>query len=426
MDHVIIIGAGAAGLIAARVLRSGGATVDVVEARERAGGRIFTIPPEGFSAPVDTGAEFIHGEPPLLKALVREAGVELRKGRGRMWSVSADGVSDNQPFDEEWEGFLSLLNKLEVDMPIGEFLNTRFKTDAHRALRESVVRFVQGFDAADSSKASAFALREEWAAEEDSLTGHHVVGGLSRIIDHLRDTCIGLGVRFHFSTHVNRVEWETGTVTVHTSAGMLRAPRCLITVPPAVIQAQRIVIDPFPAIHQHAISSIETGGVIKFLFEFNDAFWDSPVEKSIRQLPDMHFVFSDAFIPTWWSQNPDPVPLLTGWLSGPVTREISKSSGELIADAIISLAHIFHTGPDAIVKRVKASKVVNWVTDPLSLGAYAYRTVGIEHSLRLLSLPIADTIFFAGEAYHTGKEMGTVEAALASGKETAERLLKTV
>src|SRR5579884_4455016 len=83
---VAVIGAGAAGLAAARALAERGLTVVVLEARDRIGGRVATIRPEGSGLPVELGAEFVHGRPPETFAIVRAAGLTLCERCGEMWT----------------------------------------------------------------------------------------------------------------------------------------------------------------------------------------------------------------------------------------------------------------------------------------------------------------------------------------------------
>src|ERR1700757_3790373 len=86
-DHIIVIGAGAAGLMAARELIRAGKRVTILEARDRCGGRIYPLPPEEFGSPAEGGAEFVHGAAPVTRALMREAGVSLSPRGGTSWSV---------------------------------------------------------------------------------------------------------------------------------------------------------------------------------------------------------------------------------------------------------------------------------------------------------------------------------------------------
>src|SRR6187399_2191048 len=92
-DHIVIVGAGAAGLMAARELARAGKRVTILEARERCGGRIHPLPAAQFGYPADGGAEFVHGEAPVTRALLREAGLLLQEIEGRQWSFDGAKLS---------------------------------------------------------------------------------------------------------------------------------------------------------------------------------------------------------------------------------------------------------------------------------------------------------------------------------------------
>jgi monoamine oxidase len=166
---------------------------------------------------------------------------------------------------------------------------------------------------------------------------------------------------------------------------------------------------------------LEAGGVAKFLMEFKDAFWEKQ-SPGIREISNLGFLFSDAGVPTWWSQRPAPVPLLTGWLAGPITRELPAETA-LLGEAVKSLAYIFDCREEKIFENLRTSRIINWMSDPFSRGAYAYATVQTREAVKVISKPVAETIYFAGEAFYDGDAMGTVEAALGSAKQVVKKLL---
>src|SRR5438105_1193207 len=86
-NHVVVVGAGAAGLMAARELARAGRAVTILEARDRCGGRIEPLASAQFGYPAEGGAEFVHGEAPVTRALAREAHVKLPPLRGTRWIV---------------------------------------------------------------------------------------------------------------------------------------------------------------------------------------------------------------------------------------------------------------------------------------------------------------------------------------------------
>src|SRR3954471_16032757 len=92
-EHIIVVGAGAAGLMGARELARAGKRVTILEARERCGGRIDPLPASQFGYPADGGAEFVHGEAPVTRALLREAGLLLQEIEGQQWSFDGATLS---------------------------------------------------------------------------------------------------------------------------------------------------------------------------------------------------------------------------------------------------------------------------------------------------------------------------------------------
>ena len=423
MTDVIIVGAGAAGLSAAEVLSRSEKSLYILEARDRIGGRIHTIKDEGFSYPAEAGAEFMHGELPLTKALMKEARVSYRAGHGRVWNVINNRLSGGKFFDEGWNELMEGLQQLEQDITIGEFLEKYFSDPKHESLVQSVKGFVQGYDAADVNKVSAMALAEEWNSGD--VKGYRPIGGYSQLMEFLLKEIEQHNGILELSSVVRKIRWKPGEIEIETNKGeTFVSQKILITVPISILKADVVQFEPRLPQHQDALSHLEIGEVIKFLFEFKDRFWERGNSEEFRQMPSLNFLFSDAFVPTWWTQKPNDVPLLTGWLAGPIVRTIQQDDSFLFAEAIKSLAYLFGCQPDQLLKKIRSARVVNWSADEYSRGAYAYKTLKTSSAIKTFSTPVDNTIFFAGEGLYDGAEMGTVEAALASGREAAEKILE--
>ena len=143
-----------------------------------------------------------------------------------------------------------------------------------------------------------------------------------------------------------------------------------------------------------------------------------------RDLADLSFLASDAAVPTWWTQHPAHHPVLTGWLAGPKAERVSSLTPPEIVDlGLASLGEIFDLPPDRIGKDLVASRAINWGNDPFARGAYSFATPQTRAAQSALRQPDGGAIFVAGEALYAGPDMGTVEAALASGLETAQMIL---
>jgi monoamine oxidase len=170
-----------------------------------------------------------------------------------------------------------------------------------------------------------------------------------------------------------------------------------------------------------AAADIGFGNVVKFLLRFTTKWW---VDQGGRDLSDLSFLISEASVPTWWTQQPAGYPVLTGWLAGPRADRVSLlTSGELVELGVASLAEIFALPRDQLRKNLVASRAINWGNDPFARGAYSYATTGTKEAQALLKKPDGGAIFFSGEALYAGPDMGTVEAALANGLETAQMIL---
>ena len=138
----------------------------------------------------------------------------------------------------------------------------------------------------------------------------------------------------------------------------------------------------------------------------------------------LSFLLSNAPVPTWWTQYPARYPVLTGWLAGPKADRVSSlTPAELIEMGLASLAEIFELSVDHIRKDLVASQAINWGNDPFARGAYSYATPKTREAQSLLRKLDDGVIFFSGEALYDGPDMGTVEAALANGQETAQAIL---
>ena len=426
---VLIIGAGACGLMAAHELSKVGKKVTVLEARNRIGGRIRTIHSDSFLMPVETGAEFIHGEFPFTTKLLKEAGINYYELEGKMFSFRNGELDKNKNFIEDSRQLEKKMNELKQDMSVNDFLNTYFPGEKYKDLRDSTRGFVEGYDAADADKASTFAFRDEWNNSETKQ--FRIEGGYEKLIQHLKERCEAAGVNISLNKEMAEVRWKKGEVRLFDNDIYYAAPKVIITVPPALLTAEAgssNAITFFPEIPEKiaAAGDIGYGNVIKFTLQFKEPFWkDGEMEKRYNQsLEKLSFLFSDAEVPTWWTQLPYPVPILTGWFAGPRAEKSKDDSETILLDkALNSLSFIFKIKVEELKAKLAASHVANWGADPYSRGAYSYSTLASTKARKELIKPVEDTLYFAGEALDEGHQTGTVEAALKDGVRVAKQII---
>lgn len=423
--EIIIIGAGIAGLTAAYELGKAGKKVIILEARGRTGGRIHTSRPKGFTQDVEAGAEFIHGNLPFTLQLLKDSGGGAKPIGGSMWKKAKGRLEEQEEFVNDAGSLAEKIKELEQDMPVSEFLQRYFGTPEYEQLREDLRRFVEGYDAADVSRASTLALAGEFMEDEAQ---YRPKDGYGALIRYLERTCLAQGSEILLNASVGQVIWTPGQVAVELKDGrMFRASQMLITVPLGVLQATDGPDAPIsfsPAIDNKikAAQFLGFGKVIKFVLEFREAFWKNKVKDA--DLSGFGFIFSDAAVPTWWTQAPQDTCLLTGWLAGPdADKHSGIDSKTLLELALQSLSYIFDQPAVVLQQNLSAWHIADWGADPYALGAYAYATVNGGWAKSELATPEENTLFFAGEGVYYGPENGTVEAAIASAIQAVKLLL---
>lgn len=417
---VLVLGAGIAGLAAARALTDKGLTVIVLEARERVGGRMWTDSSLGL--PLDLGASWIHGMNgnPITK-LARQFGVKtMATDDENSVMVHADG---SEMTDAEWAEIESLFEEIYA-----EVAEMQEDTDNDMSLQEAFDAVLAGHDLSEDelrglnyyaylSTALEYGADPkdlslwEWDQDEE-FGGEEVIfpGGYNQITDGLAK---GLDIRL--TTVVNTVRYGSDGVEVETSLGSFVADKAVMTFPLGVLKQASVKFEPpLPASKQEAIDRLEMGVLNKVYLKFSEAFWGEDVE-TISYFGEELGEWCDwlSFVPFTGE------PVLMAFHGGDKGFALEElSDDEIVAGAMQTLRLMFG---DAIPEP-NGVLITRWGKDPYSFGAYSHIppfASGADYEA--LAESVDDVLYFAGEAT-SRQHPSTVHGAYLSGVRAAEEM----
>jgi monoamine oxidase len=370
----------------------------VLESRERIGGRVHTLRPEGWPFPVEAGAEFVHGRPPSLLPLAKEA----RELRGGHFAAGLTGC------DELWRSTMDKLGSLPAgrEKSVQAALRSpRFRLRTSAEERRVAAGFLEGFNAARLDRASVKAIAQQSEAAE--RIGGDRVARLPRGYD-VVPRRLAHGTRVLLGSQVREVRWTRAGVMVAGRGGRYEARRAVLTLPLGVLQARAVRFEPpLPAWKERAIDALAMGPVVKVALLFERPHWPE----------DLVFLHARGEpVPTFWRPLPSRAPALVGWAASRDAEALRRQ--DPVAAAVRSLSA-------ALGERVRPRRalVFDWQEDTLSRGAYSWVPVGAMKAQRDLARRVGP-LHFAGEATHFAGACGTVHGAIETGLRAAREIAR--
>jgi monoamine oxidase len=419
--RVVVIGAGLAGLAAARELRRGGCHVVILEARHRIGGRIWTSN-QWPDMPLDMGATWIHGVEgnPItgLAEAIKARRLVTRYDRSITYATGGQALNDAE------EGELERITK----RIFGRLRKAQGK-DPDRSIRAAVAPLLNEFDASpEKVRLMRYilnsAIEQEYAGSLDRLSTHWYdsteefdgddalfAQGFQVITNYLAE-----GIRMELAQEAKEIHWDVSEARVVTQSSEYSADHVVVTLPLGVLQSGRVRFVPeLPAKKRQAIAALGMGVLNKCYLRFEEAFWPDDVDW-------LGYISARPGEWTEWVsfQRAAGMPVLLGFNAGDRGREIEAWSDErTVDDAMETLKTIFGQN----IPRPIDHQITRWASDPFALGSYSYHALGSTPTMRnALASPLRQRLYFAGEATHK-EYYGTAHGAYLSGVRAARDIL---
>lgn len=406
---ILVIGAGAAGIAAARAARAAGRRVQVLEARPRLGGRALTD--GALGVPFDLGATWLHdaARNPLVD-LARALGVALTDSDAARQEVSfVDGrratAAEIAAYDAAWAAFEPAIATRAAapgpDIPAADAAPRGGPWDATVAAWQGEVIAAWPL--------GAMSLRD-FAA--NLLGGANLLpaGGLGALLARL-----GAGLPVTLGSPVTRLSWGGREAVAEGPFGTLRARAVICTIPTSLLAGEAIRFDPpLPLAVQQAAHDLPLGAAIKLGLR---AVGEDRLGLPAHASTDRQVREDEALVPiTFWPQGQ---PMASAWIGGPLAAEL-EHKGPAAAEALVRAEIAARLGSDAPRAFRPGASVSAWRSDPWSRGVYSHARIGAAGARAVLAAPLAEgRLCFAGEACHTGGLAATVGGAWLSGEAAA-------
>lgn len=403
---VVVVGAGAAGVGAGRILADEGARFVILEARDRIGGRAWTVD-SGQGYAIDLGCEWLHGAPenPLIP-LARALGVEVDEyGQywADEWNTAKLGAATYAEFQQIVDGVFAQAEALAAaggpDRALAELLAA---DNPWRPATEAICGWMTG---GRLDQVSAVDIGKN----TDPKVNWRLPGGYGALIQTLAE-----GLPLRLSTPVTRIDWRGGGIAVETAAGRLTAGQVIVTLPSNVIAAGAVDFQPaLPPEKLQAAADLPLGADLKLFLAVEGQPFGPPRD---QQLPSRYDRVDCGFMHI----HPFGRPVAEAYFGGDLARDLEAAGLAAMTDfAEQELAFNFGSAVRGQLRPIAAS---GWMADPLAGGAYSYARPGAAAARRRLAAPLDGRLFFAGEAT-SSDDFATAHGAWLTGRAAAQAAL---
>ncbi|WP_326498526.1 flavin monoamine oxidase family protein [Mycobacterium sp. Aquia_216] len=411
-QSVLIVGAGMAGLAAARSLVDAGWPVRLIEARDRIGGRVYTN--RDWGVPIEMGASWIHGTAngPMMN-LARKARAQVIPTDYNGWAkLAVDPRLAPMDYDPDpWRTFVERACDRVNGGSVGAAVDAAAKREQLSTSDRAQLAFFVATEIEDEYAAGADQLSATTFDAGDYADGDQAVitNGYDALPKLLAD-----GLQIVLNTAVTAITRRDDAVVVHAGNQSFEGPAAIVTVPLGVLKAGSIAFDPpLPEGHARAVNALGFGVLSKSFFRFDQRTWKT----------DNAFYLFMGTDPGAWAQwftlSSAAGPIVVAFNAGDRGRGVETSSVADVTARALPIARQLFGGITPVEVRTSS-----WSTDPYAWGSYSFHAPGSGlEDRRRLQEPIGDRLYLAGEAVDV-KNPSTVIGAVLSGRNVADQLIQ--
>lgn len=434
--ETVIIGAGIAGLAAAKELQAAGKDVIVLEANDRIGGRLWSIHPWGTS--LELGASWIHGVnrnpiAEIAKSLnlqlmptvynhqcstCRFSSIALYDSKGKKLDKAM--VAKLEAFTKQFFNYSIILGKeskkcyISVQQALDQFIDEQKIPENLVVPFHYLVLIMTSFEHAGDMERMSILEYDNYAKEGPSGDNVLIAQGYSQLI-----SALAKNFPIVLKQNVNKIAYNSQEVVVSTTSGKVyKARHVIVTVPIGVLKRGEIVFEPsLPLKKSHAIAQLEMGLLNKIYLFFPCVFWDRDVEW-IGYIPE-DYLLNGAIDILNMSKHAQQ-PILTAFTAGTFAQIVESWTDQKTVDYVMGiLRKIYGTN----IPNPSSHVITRWGKNPHSYGSYSYMSFGTDSNVyQTMAEPVGKTLYFAGEAA-SRFEGSTVYGAYLSGIDAAKSIL---
>lgn len=410
---VIIIGAGSAGLAAARELISQGKTFIILEAAHRIGGRAYTES-DTFGTPFDHGCSWISRgyENPYKKLADKWNYTTLEhSGVGESFYVG-DRLATHQETNDWWRTWEHVENSAAKAGSDNQDVPASTVIDMDRPYSAVAQSWIGPMDMGVDFK--DLSTMDYWRMG-DTAPNFMVKEGHGAIVQQL-----GQGLPVQLNTRATHIDYSGAGVKVTTANGTISAKACIVTVSTGVLGAEKIKFTPPLSVDkQQAIQDVPMGLLVKIPLLFDGEKFGLGANRWLTYAIPNTVPAEVCYYLSWPFQS----NLMIGFVGGDFGWELSKAGAPTAIDfALGEMRKMFGSSVD---KHFVKGFMTGWANNPFTYGAYSAARPGKHHAREIIGAPVADRVFFAGEAL-AGEMASLCGGAYLSGQATALKVADTI